>query len=194
MSKIFLVSDSHISHSNIISYCNRPFANVREMDETLINNWNSVVSSNDTVYFLGDFAFANNGKIRATLNRLNRKKLIFIKGNHDLRITDKKWLEMGVDEVHRELEINLLGERVLLSHFPYLALYPSDTRYSKMFPNNKGLILAHGHVHSKPVDKIRVVDGSIMFDVGVDANLFYPVLAEDFISEIRGKHGNFDAV
>lgn len=42
--KTFFTSDTHFYHSNIIKYCLRPFADAHEMNETLIANWNNVVS------------------------------------------------------------------------------------------------------------------------------------------------------
>lgn len=53
----FIISDTHFGHANIIDYCNRPFRDVFDMDETLIRNWNEVVGKDDLVYHLGDFAF-----------------------------------------------------------------------------------------------------------------------------------------
>ena len=40
------------------------------MTETIISNWNSVVSKNDSVYVLGDM-FWNNAEIPIVLPRLN---------------------------------------------------------------------------------------------------------------------------
>jgi calcineurin-like phosphoesterase family protein len=58
MKTIWFTSDTHFSHNNIIRYCNRPFSNVEEMDEVLINNWNNKVKQNDDVYHLGDIIFS----------------------------------------------------------------------------------------------------------------------------------------
>ena len=65
MSKIFYTADLHLGHANIIKYCNRPFKDVDQMNETLIRNWNSRVKPEDTVIHNGDFCFKNTpgGKI-----------------------------------------------------------------------------------------------------------------------------------
>lgn len=49
-------SDLHLGHANIIRYCDRPFADVREMNDELIRRWNETVSSDDEVWVLGDVA------------------------------------------------------------------------------------------------------------------------------------------
>ena len=59
MSKKFYISDLHLGHNNIIRLDNRPFKNMTEMETTIINNWNSVVSDNDQVYILGDMFWNN---------------------------------------------------------------------------------------------------------------------------------------
>lgn len=46
----FYISDLHIGHENILRFDNRPFADVNEMNNKLIENWNARVRSDDTVY------------------------------------------------------------------------------------------------------------------------------------------------
>ena len=47
--KIFVTSDLHFGHRNILKFCNRPFSDIKEMSEKLISNWNEVVGKNDIV-------------------------------------------------------------------------------------------------------------------------------------------------
>jgi calcineurin-like phosphoesterase family protein len=75
--KIFVTSDTHFGHNNIIKYCNRPFKTSQEMDETLIKNYNSVVSNDDHVYFLGDFSMSNDPEyLNYIFHRLHGRKFL----------------------------------------------------------------------------------------------------------------------
>ena len=79
----YLISDLHLDHDNIIDYCDRPFDNVEEMNQVLIENWNRTVSNDDIVFFVGDLGhFANDDDLRYWLERLNGRT-VFIEGNHD---------------------------------------------------------------------------------------------------------------
>lgn len=64
MTNVFVTSDTHFSHKNACKFMNedglakmRPWNDVEEMNEALIENWNKVVSKDDKVYHLGDVAF-----------------------------------------------------------------------------------------------------------------------------------------
>ena len=56
MADIYFTADTHFNHENILDYCRRPYNNIQEMNEALVENWNKTVKKEDTVYHLGDFS------------------------------------------------------------------------------------------------------------------------------------------
>ena len=114
---IYFISDTHFQHFRVIAYCNRPFGSLREMNETLIKNWQSIVKPEDTVYFLGDFGFMGVKKGKEILSQLPGK-IIALRGNHDESIG--RMLRMGFAEVHEgSIVIELDGLKIRLCHYPY---------------------------------------------------------------------------
>ena len=113
---IYITSDLHFSHRNILKYepTSRPWSTVEEMDGTLIRHWNLLVSPNDTIWHLGDFAFANPDKTNDILNQLNGTKK-FIIGNHD-----KKNIHVLKEhgEVFDYKEIKHKDHHIVLLHYP----------------------------------------------------------------------------
>jgi calcineurin-like phosphoesterase family protein len=84
---IFVISDLHLGHANIIRYCARPFPHdaVDEMDQTLIKNWNYTVKPADRIFHLGDLCYGDYATHpRDYLQRLNGN-VTLIAGNHDER-------------------------------------------------------------------------------------------------------------
>lgn len=47
---IYFTSDLHFGHINILRHCDRPFADIDEMDRELIARWNRRVTPQDDVY------------------------------------------------------------------------------------------------------------------------------------------------
>lgn len=81
--RVFVFSDAHFDHGNIIRYCHRPFSSTREMNQELLVNWNSVVKDEDLAYFLGDITFGHGRRpIDYWLGKL-RGQIYYIRGNHD---------------------------------------------------------------------------------------------------------------
>ena len=113
MSKKFYISDLHLGHNNIIRLDNRPFKNMTEMETTIINNWNSVVSDNDQVYILGDM-FWNNDRAPEILDELKGSKYL-VKGNHD-RINSPMAERFVWIKDYAEIKDN--GEHLVLCHYP----------------------------------------------------------------------------
>lgn len=97
--KYFVIADTHFNHKNIIDYCNRPFKDVEDMNETMIKNWNETVSNTDVVIHLGDVAFGNKEDAKKILGRLNGRKIL-IRGNHDLW-SDDFYKECGFEQISK---------------------------------------------------------------------------------------------
>lgn len=145
----WFISDIHFGHFNVINYSNRPFLarqegdqiiagnssfpvsdkypldgqirhhSVKWMNETIIQNWNNSIQPEDLVYFVGDFAFVGTHQMQEILARLNGTKIL-IKGNHDRSAKIMK--EVGFTEVYDQLDIEVGGYSVHLSHYPYVDL------------------------------------------------------------------------
>ena len=146
MNKIFVTSDLHFSHGNILKYENRPFLGIEHMNEQLIKRWNNVVSKHDKVFVLGDVSFANKEETKKLVSQLNGKKIL-IMGNHDRGRSIDFWRYVGFDEVSKYPII--LYEHVVMSHEP--PTYFNDaTPYAYLY----------GHVHSTEAYKTITKDSA----------------------------------
>lgn len=86
---LYFTSDPHYGHGNIIRYCQRPFVSLADMNDTMITCHNAVVSPDDTVVMLGDFAFGSADYIASIASRLHGR-FILIVGNHDRKLAPLK--------------------------------------------------------------------------------------------------------
>lgn len=135
---IYLISDTHFAHKNIMEYENRPFKDLIDMREKMILNWNMIVKPDDTVIHLGDFGMCNKEVATEILMRLNGHKII-VKGNHDNH--GEQWfLDAGFEAVHKYLILHEGSEVILLTHQPYKIPEEYKGRYS---------LHMYGHVHGK---------------------------------------------
>lgn len=129
----YYISDLHIGHLNCLKFDNRPFSSLEEMKQTIITNWNSVVSSKDTVYVLGDM-FWNNNEAVEVLQQLNGS-IYLIKGNHD-RVNAE--MTSYFTKITNYLEIKDEGYNIVLCHYPIAHWHNSD----------HGTIHLYGHIHA----------------------------------------------
>ena len=175
---IFYTSDTHFFHKNIIRLCNRPFTDLEHMHEEIIKRWNSKVGKEDTIYFLGDFAFTNNNveDIKGLISKLNGRKVI-IKGNHESLFDNYSVREAGnILSVHQYLEITDNGRKVVLFHYP---IEDWNGRW-------RGSYHLYGHIHNN-AGCIALPEHINRFNVGVDVNNFYPTTLDELIASRKGK-------
>lgn len=170
MSK-FYISDPHFGHKDMISFCNRPFTSVEEMDEELIKRWNNMVSNNDTVYVLGDLIYKSDKSPEYYLDKLNGKKIL-IKGNHDGNFLKKIDVNKYFYSVYDYLEISDEGRWVILSHYPLLDW---NGKY-------RGSYHLHGHIHNIESEALRYSNKEPkMFNVSSDVINFEPMTLDQII-------------
>jgi len=149
MSKRFLISDLHLNHESILKHESntrgKMFNTIKEHDDFLIDNINSVVSKNDILLVAGDFCFGNKEIMTEYLNRINCKRVELILGNHDR--SESFMLSVGF-KVYR---YHILIDNLLISHIPiYL-------------PKNSRILNIHGHIHSRQYNF-----GKIKYDIPPD--------------------------
>ena len=183
--KLLFTSDLHFWHTNIIKYCNRPFETVEEMNQALIDNWNSVVKPDDHVYNLGDFCFGNVEKWNSVLapGVLNGH-IHLILGNHDPeRVFREGTLIERFDSIDYQKILIIEGWTVFLNHFPFASFSNNiDHKVMELF----------GHIHSGPGDVGNVLPPDYklqwnQYDVGVDNNNYTPIPWRTAINKIKEK-------
>lgn len=160
--KIFVVSDTHFSHSNIIYLTKRPFSSVSDMDTQMIENWNSVVKNDDMVIFLGDFCLGNKESIKYFANKLNGHK-IMIAGNHDRG--KQSYIGNGFQDYKKYFiypkEVSGFKHDILFMHKPIENL-PQDT------------VQIHGHIHNAMLDS-NMYNIKNYFNVSVENIGYTPI-------------------
>jgi calcineurin-like phosphoesterase family protein len=167
---VFFTSDTHFGHSNIIKYASRPFENVQEMDEALIERWNSVVGKHDTVYHLGDFCF---GSAVEYLKRLNGMKYLLI-GSHDSSIEKldegPRYKIVGRHVVY-ETPFPKSGHRirVTLNHYAMRSWTMSHYGHWHLFGHHHGTLESYG----------------MSFDIGVDCWGYKPVSLDKVYEKMK---------
>lgn len=161
MNHLWFTSDLHFGHKNIIKYCNRPYFDIKEMDDSLILRWNSCVGENDTVYVLGDVSMRPWRRTVEILEQLNGFKHLIV-GNHDEGLLNKPAFRDQFISIDDMRTVKHDGHRFFLCHYPMISWNGK----------HKGVIHLHGHTHGTLQRSYRDPQ---RFDVGVDANDLYPV-------------------
>lgn len=170
---IFFTSDTHFWHSNIIKFCNRPYATVEEMNEDLINKWNAKVGQDDIVFHLGDFCFAGDNKWNDLLHRLHGT-IYLIRGNHENKNLSES-IAAKFKLVTMQMEITIENRNIYLNHYPLLC-------YGGVYRKPEQVVWAlSGHTHickqnnaGKDFNRMQYMFPT-QYDVGVDFNDFSPI-------------------
>lgn len=172
---IYFISDTHFGHKGSLNWPNgenREFKDVKEMNKVIIDNWNSVVKEEDTVYHLGDFSYkTSNSTIKHIFDSL-KGKIILIKGNHDGQTLKVNKNYKRFESVHDRLVLEYKGKTFILDHYPI----------ESWMLKNRGSIHLHGHTHKR----IPNIFGKIK-NVSCEVINYIPISIEDIIKEMEIK-------
>ncbi len=149
---IYYISDWHYGHRNCLSFDNRPFICVEDMNAALAERWNAVVKPEDTVYVLGDMFWCKPDEAVPVLKTLNGTKFL-VKGNHD-RVKNEAFREQFAD-IREYMEISDDGRMLVLCHYPI-----------PCFRNHfYGWYHLYGHVHNSCEYQMMEHDRFVMWEL-----------------------------
>lgn len=164
----YYTSDLHFNHKNIIKHCHRPFYNIKNMNDTIINNFNQILKPKDSLYILGDLGWEmKNCESIANLVAQIKCKKILITGNHDKDIIKKEELRNQFKEIYDMYSLKDGDYNITLCHYPMLVWNKS----------NKGSYHFYGHIHKHTLEHTA----KNSFNVGVDVCNFKPLTAKQII-------------
>jgi len=185
----FFTADPHFNHGNIIRHCSRPFQNVEEMNSTMIMNWNSRVRPGDVIYVIGDFVWEGFGVIIPQLVG----EIHLIPGGHDERLL--QFLKRNPGQSNRDWQERLIiHPPILEKSFPIggqnekvriIMCHYSMRVWSASHYNSWHL---YGHSHG------RLAGQGKSFDIGVDANNFFPLSFVEVADIMSQRPDNFNLV
>lgn len=164
----FFTADTHFGDAHILRQRGRLFASLEEHDAALIARWNEVVTDEDDVWHLGDFA-AGASRIRcAEIFAELRGTKRLIRGNHDTnRVLDLPWAKPPQESARITVRDDAGMEwRLFLAHYAHRA-WPGLWRATRHL---------YGHTHGS------LPDTRFSCDVGVDAWEYRPVPISDLVA------------
>lgn len=179
MTKTWVIADTHFGHANIIRYAKRPFASVEEMNEALIENWNSVVQDHDIVWHLGDIYFTSGLVTDAERLKILRR----LKGR-------KKWILGNHDNAKDLMLLNFFGRPrfwtkkgpAVLSHAP---LHPVCLEFGQ---DSFFKVNIHGHIHEKNIcgcNETYTIQDPRYVNVSVEQINYTPVDLDEIIAKYK---------
>ena len=181
MTELFIVSDLHMFHRNIIVFTRedgskiRDFDTLEDMHQHIITKWNSVVGKNDIVWNLGDVAFGGSKNLEI-LNELNGVKHLIL-GNHD------HYKMSEYQKYFDRIEGAKTNGAYLFTHYP--------VHRSNLFNITCNV---HGHTHEKNVMEYLendLVEFPWYFNASIENINYTPINMDDLKEQINKNKENY---
>lgn len=180
----YITSDTHFHHKNIILFENgrRHFKDVEEMNETIVSNWNAVVTNNDTVYHLGDLGIANDTKILEVVSHL-KGNIKLVPGNHDKTSLLKRLEALPNVEVMPLMFKEKHHKKIVyFTHYPVM-----------LGSDRKNLFCLHGHIHAHETSFWNHLNVGVDADIAKHLPFGQPVPFDDVLSEMLSRFDHMES-
>jgi len=172
---VWIWSDLHFGHKNIINFSERPYDDVEQMDEHLVANHNDYVKENDICIWVGDVAFGNDEFANNILDQCNGYKILIV-GNHDFKKRNLR--DLNFDEVHLLQHYIIDDIDLVLTH------YPMDNLVEPY-------INVHGHVHIYPPNNYYS-DSNQHINVNCEFHNYRPINLNEIVRIAKIRRDNMD--
>ena len=148
----YYISDLHFYHKGMNDSMDfRGFSSVEEMNETMIERWNSKVRRGDEVVILGDLSFGTAEETNELLRQLNGK-LYLIYGNHDRYVNSHGFDSFRFKWIKPYAELSDEKRKVVLSHYP---IFCYNGQYKVDAEGRPLSFMLYGHVHNS-MDEVLI--------------------------------------
>jgi len=169
---LWLTSDHHFGHQNIIKYSNRDVG-----FEELHRRWQQTVGQRDPLLHLGDYVwYAARSKWYPLARRHHGTKYI-IPGNHDRtpQYGDQSgWQALGMAKL-KPFTAEFEGQRILFSHRPQPFVPGGDWDFN-----------VHGHIHNNPYPSYCDSQYDVWWNVSVEVMGYRPQRLADVVAKRAG--------
>lgn len=164
MASSWVTSDLHLGHGLLCSPLagngKRPWDSWEEMNQCLVDNWNSVVKPQDKVYVLGDIAIQR--KHLPVMSQMNGTKRL-IMGNHDI-FKMKDYLTY-----FKRIYAYKVWDNMIFSHIP---IHRDSLK-------DRWKLNVHGHTH------MNIIDDPRYLNVCVEQTNYFPVDIQSILDTLK---------
>ena len=192
---LYFTSDTHYGHSNICrattnwtdaDSVTRDFKSLDHMNDTIVNNINSIVGENDVLIHLGDWSFGGFENIAEFRSRIICKNIHLTYGNHDHHIRRNKDNIQSIfsstqDYMHLDIRRPSIKGKGMMDKFSFICMHFPIASWDSM---NVSMMHLHGHTHLPK--HLRIANGRAM-DVGTDGNDLQPISLDEVVSLLKNQ-------
>ena len=126
--KTYVISDTHLNHDRIKTYCDRP----ENFTKLIVRNWQQTVKAEDLVIHVGDVFIGKSSGWDEIWPTLPGRKIL-VRGNHDWGHSLTWWMDKGGFDAAVD---SMKFGRVYFSHYP-----------AQELPEHCD-VNVHGHLHN----------------------------------------------